>query len=210
MEFLSRQFNPSNNSFPVNLVLQSPKSKELGYDASKTGNFVTANLAFDPTASFHEYRIDFVPGRVLFYADSVLLAEIGGAAVPTSAGHLLLTHWSNGNALWSGGPPVDTAAFQISYVKAYFNSSDPTRQSDYARRCTNPGASGAVCPIPNVVAAGASADNGTFFFSRQSNLTNNQTVFGQNSAGGPRVEPLWRPVLAGSVIMSGLWAAGLL
>lgn len=211
MEFLSRQFNPSNNTFPVNLVLHSAKSREAGYDASKTGNFVTANLPFDPTAAFHEYRIDFVPGRVFFHADNVLLAEMGGEAVPTSPGHLLLTHWSNGNPLWSGGPPTETAAFEVSYVKAYFNSSDSARQSDWHGRCVDPRANGAVCDIPDVVVA--AADDGTFFFSKQGNMTNNQTVFGSNASGrtrGADAELVWRPVFLGSVVLTGLWAAGLL
>ncbi|KAK4204359.1 concanavalin A-like lectin/glucanase domain-containing protein [Triangularia verruculosa] len=105
MEFLSKDFDKSNNSYPVNLVLQSREAVLNGYDAAATSNFVKAYLPFDPTEDFHEYRIDYLPGRVYFYVDGGLLAKIDGPAVPSSAGHLILQHWSNGNRLWSGGPP---------------------------------------------------------------------------------------------------------
>ena len=72
---------------------------EAGYDAKATGMFKQVNLTFDPSAGFHEYRFDYVAGRVLFYADSKLLAEMNGDSVPASAGHLILQHWSNGNPL---------------------------------------------------------------------------------------------------------------
>jgi Glycosyl hydrolases family 16 len=93
MEFLSQEFNTKNNSYPVNLVLQSREAAEAGYDAAETGNFVKAYLPFNPTADFHEYRIDYLPGRVFFYADGVILAEMNGSAVPSSAGHLIISHW---------------------------------------------------------------------------------------------------------------------
>ncbi|KAL2123334.1 hypothetical protein VTJ04DRAFT_3789 [Mycothermus thermophilus] len=126
IEFLSKDFSPSRSHFPVNLVLQSRRSAEAGHDASGTENFVQTTLPFDPTADFHEYRIDYLPGMVVFYADGAPLATMTSASgVPTTAGHLILSHWSNGNPLWSGGPPREDAVLKVRSVKAYFNSSDP-------------------------------------------------------------------------------------
>lgn len=165
MEFLSREFDPKNKHYPVNLVIQSEASLQAGFDASKTGTFKVVNLTFDPTAGFHEYRFDYLQDRVLFYADSQLLAEMDGTSVPTSPGHLILQHWSNGNPLWSGGPPDEDAIMTVSYVKAYFNSSDSDVRSSWNGGCQKALAkksNDTVCEIPNVTAANAST-GGTFF-----------------------------------------------
>ncbi|KAM0419604.1 hypothetical protein ACHAPD_003167 [Fusarium lateritium] len=135
IEFLSREFDYERGIYPANLVVQSKASMEAGYDASKTGNFKRVNLDFDPTENFHEYRFDYVPSHVLFYADNKLLAQMEGGDMPSSGGHLILQHWSNGNPLWSGGPPTKDAIVTVSYVKAYFNSSDHERQSCLQRQC---------------------------------------------------------------------------
>ncbi|KAI1374622.1 glycoside hydrolase family 16 protein [Hypoxylon crocopeplum] len=178
IEFLSSEFNKGNNTFPVNLVLQSQESKAAGFDASKTADFRKINLPFDPTTAFHEYRIDFLPDRVLFYADAELLTEMNGTGVPSTPGNLQLSHWSNGNADWSQGPPTTDATTTISYVKAYFNSSLESRQQDYQTRCTDASAPTAVCAIPN--------SNATFFFSNVDNMTPNQTTYHTSSGGRTR------------------------
>lgn len=189
MEFLSKDFNPANGSYPVNLVLQSRESALAGYDAARTGNFVRAHLPFDPTAGFHEYRIDYLPGRVAFYADGAQLADMAGPAVPSSPGHLILQHWSNGNERWSGGPPREDAALVVRYVKAYFNSSAPQRQRDWENRCRDPAAANAVCAIRE----------GNWFFKDQGNMTNNQTVPGQSADSG--VEMRWASDLAHTLLV---------
>lgn len=192
MEFLSSQFIPENNTYPVNLVLQSVESVRAGYNAANTGNYIVANLPFDPTNGFHEYRIDFVPGNVLYYADGYLLAKMNTSAVPTSPGHMILTQWSNGNPLWSFGPPPSEATITVSYIKAYFNSSDPTRQKEWALRCPDPSAPGAICVIPDQFGAPDPSSNtssgnssaATYFFSNEKNMTVNQTVYHKSGVTG--------------------------
>lgn len=188
MEFLSSQFIVENNTFPVNLVLQSVKSVQAGFNAANTGSYKVVNLPFNPTTGYHEYRIDFIPGNVIFYADGQILASMNNSAVPTSPGHMILTQWSNGNPLWSVGPPRDDAIITVSYVKAYFNSSDAARQSSWASRCHDPSTSGAVCSIPDqTFAPDPDGPNGnssaaSWFFSNQANSTVNQTVYHENVA----------------------------
>ncbi|KAI0195146.1 glycoside hydrolase, family 16 [Xylaria flabelliformis] len=176
IEFLSAQFDKAKGIFPVNLVLQSKEAAAAGYNAANTTGMRRVNLPFDPTTDFHEYRFDFLPDKVFFYADGDLLSEMTGSSVPTTAGHLLLSHWSNGNPGWSHGPPTVDAVTTVSYVKAYFNSSLEQRQRDFALRCQDPMASGAVCAIPD--------RNATFFFSNGDNLTPNQTADGDADDGG--------------------------
>lgn len=183
MEFLSKDFHTSNASYPVNLVLQSRASAAAGFDASHTPTYQVANLPFDPRADFHEYRMDFVPGRVLFLADGAVLAEMDSpAGLPSHAGHLALNQWSNGDPAWSSGPPAADAVLAVRYVKAYFNSSDAARQRAAAARCVDPGAPGAVCDIPDVTPADDAA--AAWFFSGHENMTANQTVSSDSGISG--------------------------
>ncbi|KAF6836042.1 endo-1,3-1,4-b-glucanase [Colletotrichum plurivorum] len=172
MEFLTREFDSDNNTYPVNIVLQSRASLEKGYDAAGTGNFIKVNLGFNPTTAFHEYRIDYLRDRVIFYADGTVIGSMNGSAVPTEGGHLILQHWSNGNPLWSGGPPKQDTILTVASVRAYFNSSLDSRKADHGSRCVDPSASDAICLIPAT---------GSYFFTSQTNMTNNQTVSGQPS-----------------------------
>lgn len=149
-------------------MLQTAQSRAAGYDASRsgTGTFQKHDLPFDPTASFHEYRFDFLVDRVVFYADGAVLATmVGGdgssgvgSGIPSRGGNLLLSHWSNGNPGWSAGPPAADARSVVSYVKAYFNSSDAARGSEARSRCEKaPAGKNSVCKIPE--------GNRGFFFS---------------------------------------------
>ena len=200
MEFLSREYNTANSTYPVNLVLQSREAAESGFNAEGTPTFAKVNLPFDPTADFHEYRIDFLPGTVVFYADNEILAEMDSDAVPTHAGHLVMQQWSNGNPQWSGGPPTQDATTTVAYVKAYFNSSSPQRQSDWAHRCRDMNVPGAVCAIPETTATNATPSD--WFFTHQGNMTNNQTVSGQDSAGTSVLGNLWLVVIV-SLLVAG-------
>lgn len=207
MEFLTKDFNKSNNSYPVNLVLQSRASLAT-HDAALTGNFITAYLPFDPTDNYHEYRIDYVPGKVFFYADGALLGQMNGSAVPKSPGHLILQHWSNGNPLWSGGPPARDSVLAIEYVKAYFDSTAIDRQTDAVHRCpddtnTQPNA---ICPIPTVNGKNESARR--FFFSQYPDMIHDQIVYlntGPSLAQGWVLWLMMAVLFIGSGWVTGVW-----
>ncbi|KAF4543849.1 Glycoside hydrolase family 16 [Lasiodiplodia theobromae] len=182
IEFLSKQLNASSNM--VNLVLQSPQSAAAGYDASHTPNYDVYPLPFRPDMAFHEYRFDWLPDRVSFYADGTWLKDMT-IELPNSPGHLVLNHWSNGDPLWSAGPPEQDATMTVSYVKAYFNSSDAQRRKDYYLRCPDQSKveNNTVCEIPDqIIPPDNQGPNGnvtarTFFFSEDPSDTANQTVF---------------------------------
>lgn len=131
-------------------MVQTEQSLDAGYDASKTGNFKRVDLPFDPSDSTHEYRFDYVPGRVIFFADGEVLAVMDGKGMPSSGGHLILQHWSNGNPLWSGGPPEKDAYLTVDYVHAYFNTSSPKREDE--KQCS--GDDEVICDVGDVMAAG--------------------------------------------------------
>lgn len=181
MEFLTTQMNES--SSPVNLVLQSPESVNQGFAAQGTLDFVEHQLPYQPDEGFHEYRFDWTPTAVEFYADGVLLQRMS-KSVPNSPGHITLSHWSNGDPRWSAGPPETDAVLTVSYLKGYFNSSDPKRQEDWESRCPSLTTVNATCAVPDVKEApNTNSSAHTFFFSQQKNMTTNQTVSGEENAG---------------------------
>ncbi|MCJ1308983.1 hypothetical protein MMC25_002638 [Agyrium rufum] len=173
VELLSRQFNSTSN--PVNLVLQSPAAEQAGDDASGTPSFSVIQLPFSPSGEFHEYRFDWTPENVTFFADGQPLKTMA-VAVPSSPGHILLSQWSDGNPNWSGGPPTKDSVSTVSYFKAYFNSSETSRQQQWADRCKDLQAPNATCPVPDQTTA-PDSNSSTFFFATQPNSTINQTVW---------------------------------
>ncbi|CAK1362455.1 hypothetical protein CB0940_02303 [Cercospora beticola] len=143
MEFLSRQTssftststnenrNNSSSSSSVNLVIQSPQSAKQGYASGP--DFILKSLPFDPTMGFNEFRFDWFPSHVEFFANSVLLQRMEANVPRGQPGALHVSHWSNGNEGWSGGPPERDAVLMVGYVKAYFNSS--SGEEGWRERC---------------------------------------------------------------------------
>lgn len=132
MEFLSKDFNASRGA--VNLVLQSHEAESHGNDASNTSTYKIQPLQFRPDNAFHEYRFDWTPDRVTFFVDGSPVQTFT-ENVPTSGGTFFMNHWSNGDKGWSAGPPGNDTAMTVSYVKAYFNSTDTERQGKFEKRC---------------------------------------------------------------------------
>lgn len=157
IELLSAQQQPQNPPSNIaNLVLQSTQSLQAGFNAAGTSGFLPYHLPFDPTTGFHEYRYDWTPTAVSFYADGQLLDTMTSSAdIPSSPGGIHFSHWSNGDPTWSGGPPESDAVLTISYFKAYFNTS---ADSAVPGACGQSGTN-AVCSVPDV--AGAPEGNGS-------------------------------------------------
>lgn len=79
-------------------------------------------LSFDPGAEFHDYAIEWVPGRARFSVDGQVLhettEEMGRMVLPQN---ILLTIWASSSAGWAG--PVDTTTSPTSaeydWIKVY-------------------------------------------------------------------------------------------
>jgi beta-glucanase (GH16 family) len=193
MEFLSHQFNESQGV--VNLVLQTPESVIHGYDASGTKGFQVQRLPFRPDEMFHEYRFDWTKDRVAVYVDGQFLWDMT-ANIPSESGGMFFNHWSNGDPLWSAGPPTQDTVMTLSYMKAYFNTTDTERsQNDYKERCPtfDPAK---VCEIPAQTSApdvslGPEAPK-TYFFSQQEGMTPGQTIYSNGATlfGAPAISIL--------------------
>ena len=92
---------------------------------------------------------------------------------------------SNGNPYWTGGPPTQDAVLTVSYVKAYFNSTNTTGDAEYSHVCpsSSPQILQQTCEIPDQQTAPSpfgphgNETGRTFFFTQHSNMTENQTVY---------------------------------
>lgn len=133
MEFLSKEFNSTHNL--VNLINQTPESLKQGFDAAGTPGYRKYGLNFNPSDGYHEYRFDWTPDKITYYVDSKAVWNLT-YSVPSANGHLVLNHWSNGDPLWSAGPPKSDSAFTVNYVKAYFNSSDANEEKKFSKACS--------------------------------------------------------------------------
>lgn len=111
-------------------------------------------LPFLPDSDYHEYRFDWTPLTVSFWVDGVFLASFDQYD-PDAPGRLMLNHWSNGDPNWSGGPPATDSVITISHIKAYFNSSDETRNQQWNSACANAW-EGRTCMIPGFPERGIS------------------------------------------------------
>ena len=153
MEFVSRMFNSI--SHPINLVLHTPESDALGHDASLTKTFISYGLQFSPQDGFHEYRFDWTPQSVSFFVDGEVV-QVMTDGIPSHEGHISLSHWSNGDAGWTGGPPEVDAFTTVSYFKGYFNSSRAERTAQFLKKCSTANKAkkaNATCTVPQPVGA---------------------------------------------------------
>jgi hypothetical protein len=164
MEFLSKEFNTKTGSYPVHLVVQDVESR----DERKPGSYIKADLPFNPTKDFHEYRFDFVGDKVYFYADGKQLGKIEKVGLHTPSAHLVLQHWSNGNDNWSGGPPVKDTSIMVRYVKAYYNTTEPMNNDAYKTCVAGVGDGSKQCRIPEI---GINKSAESFYFSNANNTT---------------------------------------
>jgi beta-glucanase (GH16 family) len=185
MEFLSKEFNTSQGA--VNLVMQTPESVVQGYDASGTPAYRVQPLNYRPDEAVHEYRFDWFPGSVVFYVDGQQVYRMT-ENIPVDPGRMFLNHWSNGDPKWSAGPPGADTAMTVTYVKAYFNTTNISQNTAYKKRCSSWNAP-QVCQIPDQkIAPDFSGADGnitanTYFFSLDGgDKTPGQQVFATTNA----------------------------
>ncbi|KAL8970579.1 MAG: hypothetical protein Q9197_003741 [Variospora fuerteventurae] len=137
-EFLSKLYTDPSKA---DLLLVIHAAPEVSLDDI----FRPTTVPFRPDFGYHEYRFDWIPGRITFYTDGKLIWETE-KGVPSEAGGLILNHWSNGDPGWSNGPPAKDAHMEFSYVKAYFNT---TSDAGYKTRCQDRSKPDAICKVPD-------------------------------------------------------------
>ncbi|KAF2216151.1 glycoside hydrolase family 16 protein [Cercospora zeae-maydis SCOH1-5] len=189
LEFLSKDLAPASSALSnstVNLVIQSPQSAIQGYVSPASQNFFLSPLSFDATQGYNEFRFDWFPDKVEFYANGQLLRRMEENIPRNQPGALHVSHWSNGNEAWSGGPPKEDAVLMVSYVKGYFNVSSSGTE-EWRERCERAeGGEKEVCQVEDQIVApdptsGEDGNGETRFWTEQGG---NGTGSGEPKAGG--------------------------
>ncbi|KAF9871064.1 hypothetical protein CkaCkLH20_11481 [Colletotrichum karsti] len=124
IEWLSDSLTQSNNGRGNTRKIWFANQDADG-DGQKTWTAVAAPA--NPTATEHEYRIDWVaaaggsPAMVKFYLDGQESWRTT-KDVPTVAGPWVFNNWANGDKGWSCGPPGKDADFKIKEIDIYYNT----------------------------------------------------------------------------------------
>src|SRR5690606_7584226 len=109
IEFLGKNHDRIQFNHMVNIP---PADPATGH--SQFPQLVT--LDFDPSAEFHTYAIEWVPGEARFYIDDVLLhtatKEMARMVLPQN---ILLTIWASGAPGWAGAVDATTAPTSADY-----------------------------------------------------------------------------------------------
>lgn len=74
----------------------------------------------DATTAYHEYRTDWIAGKVLFYLDGVKQAEVD-KHTPVAATPWVWNDWANGGS-WSQGPPQQDNVLSIAKIEMFYNA----------------------------------------------------------------------------------------
>jgi Glycosyl hydrolases family 16 len=100
----------------------SPPWLQYTNQATRPGGTPTYSPGPPPlnVATLHEYRIDWIPGKTMFFLDG-LLQQTFTTNVPSKAGPWVWNNWSNGDDGWSCGPPISDNVFKIQSIEMFYD-----------------------------------------------------------------------------------------
>ncbi|KAJ7672764.1 hypothetical protein B0H17DRAFT_1083902 [Mycena rosella] len=122
IEFLSSDSDYCQHVYYTNQPDQLPNGN-VDTQAAKNVEIPGADFT-----TFGVHRIDWLPSSTIYsYAGSNHGASITSTTtvtknVPTTASEFVLNVWSNGDPIFSKGPPIADAIATVQYVHLYFNS----------------------------------------------------------------------------------------
>jgi endo-1,3-1,4-beta-glycanase ExoK len=114
IEFLGQYSDRA--QFNEQVYLGAPPSQPVTASVSPTQYPTFVNLAFDPSADFHVYAIEWTPAQVRFTVDGAEVhtwaTEIARMNLPQN---ILMTIWASSAAGWAGAAGADTAPTSVDY-----------------------------------------------------------------------------------------------
>ncbi len=109
IEFLGKNTDRIQFNHMINIPPADPASGHLQFPELVT-------LDFNPSADFHTYAIEWVPGQARFYVDGALLhtatEEMARMVLPQN---ILLTIWASSSPGWAGPVDATTAPATVDY-----------------------------------------------------------------------------------------------
>ena len=120
------------NEIDVEFLTREPRLARFTLHHVQTGvDHGRKEVAFDPSAAFHEYRFDWHKDRVDYFIDGEPAATLT-KQIPDMPSRLMLNHWS-GNIPTFGGPaPTEDAVMQVDWV--YYSPTSRHRLVSRSRR----------------------------------------------------------------------------
>lgn len=114
--------NSSSTSNPAGQGLNQPPWLQYTNQAVEGGGQPTYATGAPPAnvAILHEYRVDWIPGKTMFFLDGVL-QQTFTTNVPTTAGPWVWNNWANGDPAWTVGPPAQDNVFKIQNITMYYD-----------------------------------------------------------------------------------------
>ncbi|HUS37059.1 MAG TPA: glycoside hydrolase family 16 protein [Verrucomicrobiae bacterium] len=104
------------NEIDVEFLTRDPRKAHFTLHHVKTGvDHATAEMPFDPSAAFHEYRFDWYTNRVEYYVDGKQYATLTNQ-VPDRPSRILINHWSGNIPKWGGQAPTEDAVMLVDWV----------------------------------------------------------------------------------------------
>ena len=89
-------YEPPDYASEIDIEIYNDSSRRMALYSTYAGGVQThtqtLTLPFDPTTGFHDYRFDYAPGSVKFYADGVLMKEWNDG-LPQNSMHLYVNAW---------------------------------------------------------------------------------------------------------------------
>jgi len=88
-------YEPPDYASEIDIEIYNDTSRRImftTYSGGKQTHTQTTTLPFDPTSGFHDYRFDYAPNSVSFYADGKLMKRWKGG-VPNKPMHLYVNAW---------------------------------------------------------------------------------------------------------------------
>ena len=100
----------------LSLVHYTNQACTVGQKSTHT----VGNLPVNATTTMHEYRLDWLPGKTVYYLDGIKQAELE-SNVPSTASSWIWNNWSNGDDGWSAGPPQQDNVLKIAKIEMWYN-----------------------------------------------------------------------------------------
>jgi beta-glucanase (GH16 family) len=134
-------YEPPDHASEIDIEIYNDTSRKImftTYAGGKQTHSQTMTPPFDPTNGFHDYRFDYTPNSVSFYADGMLMKSWSGG-LPNDPMRLYVNAWF---PTWLEGQRPNTDRFllvdEISYVATpTVDTISPTRSETGVQRNTD-------------------------------------------------------------------------
>jgi endo-1,3-1,4-beta-glycanase ExoK len=108
--------NNSKTEIDVEIEGQNPNTVWMTNWISTTQKQYSSMLLASPDANFHHYKFVWVPGKIDYYIDGVLVST-HTSNVPSTPAYIMINHWGTNSTGWGG--PATLNVLRYLYVSSF-------------------------------------------------------------------------------------------